>query len=74
MLAVALLIEKHFRREISACRQSDKIPRNDSLSCPAEGVGELIVGKIRFGQSEIAQRNVACRIEQNVLGLQIPEN
>lgn len=57
MFAVPLFIKKYLGSEV--------------FGGTAEGVGKLIVGKIGLGETEIAQRDVARCVKQNVLWLEI---
>ena len=71
VFAVTFLVQQDFRGKVPACETNVLNKSVSSLGRSAEGVGELVVGKIRLRQAEIAERNVTGRVEQDVLRLQI---
>lgn len=36
-----------------------------------EGVGESVGGQVGLGQAEIAENDMACRVEEDVLGFEV---
>lgn len=54
-----MLVEEHLRGKV--------------FCGAAEGVGELVGAEVGLGQAKIAERDVTCRVEEDIFWLEIAE-